>query len=288
MTAQIVAALLATGAVTGFLAGLMGIGGGMMMVPIISALLWSMEFPAEQVVRVAIATSLTTILFTSVSSVRAHHRRGAVLWPTVWRLAPGILLGALGGAQLAGRIDSRLLAGTFALFVGLMAGRMLLERPAAPAPAPARAPGDGGSRDDGSAPPRPANAAALFVPGVVIGVISALVGAGGGFLTVPFLAARGVDMKNAVATSAACGFPIALAGALGYVIAGWNAALPGPMLGYIYLPALALIAVTSVITARFGARAAHAMPTALLRKAFAVILIAVAGYMLWKALQQGG
>lgn len=273
MTPTLIAALLGTGALTGFLAGLMGIGGGMVMVPIISMFLWAQDFPAEHVVRVAIATSLTTILFTSMSSVRAHHRRGAVLWPTVRLLAPGVLVGSLAGAQIAGRIDARLLAGLFALFVGATATQMLLKRhdPHASDEHRRPLPGTGG----------------MFATGTLIGVLSALVGAGGGFLMVPFLSSHGVRMQNAVATSAACGFPIAFAGAVGYVIAGWTAGLPGPMLGYIYLPALVFIAIASVLTAPYGARAAHAMPTATLRKVFALTLYAVAGYMLWKSLQSG-
>lgn len=270
MSIEIALLLLGMGAVIGFLAGLLGIGGGMLMVPFVTMVLSATGFPPEHTVRVAIATSLTTILFTSISSVRAHHRRGAVLWPTVRSLAPGIVLGSLGGAQVAGLLRGPLLAGLFAVFVSLTATQMLRARPAPAA-------GTEGAR------PLPGSAG-MFGVGGLIGVISALVGAGGGFLTVPFLSGRGVTMQKAVASSAACGFPIALAGSIGYVISGWNAGLPGPMLGYVYTPALVFIVISSVLTAPLGAKTAHAMPTAQLKKVFALLLYGVAAYMLWKAL----
>lgn len=269
MSIEIALLLLFMGAIIGFLAGLLGIGGGMLMVPFVTLVLSTTGFPPEHTVRVAIATSLTTILFTSISSVRAHHRRGAVQWPVVRSLAPGIVLGSLAGAQVAGLLRGPLLAGLFALFVSFTATQMLLSRPAGAA---------------GAAEPKPLPGnAGMFGVGGLIGVISALVGAGGGFLTVPFLSSRGVTMQKAVASSAACGFPIALAGSLGYVVAGWDAGLPGPMLGYVFVPALVCIVISSVLTAPLGARVAHAMPTAQLKKVFALLLYGVAGYMFWKA-----
>lgn len=269
MSVELALLLLAMGAVIGFLAGLLGIGGGMLMVPFVTIVLSSTGFPPEHTVRVAIATSLTMILFTSISSVRAHHRRGAVLWPQVRSLAPGIVIGALAGAQIAGLLRGPLLAGLFAAFVSFTATQMLRSPPPP-------APGAEGAR---TLP----GAGTMFGVGGLIGVISSLVGAGGGFLTVPFLSGRGVPMQKAVASSAACGFPIALAGSIGYVVSGWDAGLPGPMLGYVYLPALVFIVVSSVLTAPLGARTAHAMPTAQLKKVFALLLYGVAGYMLWKA-----
>lgn len=263
MDPSLILGLLLLGSATGFLAGLLGIGGGMVTVPFMTMLLSLQELPREAIVKMAIATSLTTILFTSLSSVRAHHRRGAVRWDLVRLLAPGILLGALLGAQLAGWLSSRVLAGFFGVFVGYSALRML--RP--------------GKTASGRTLP---GTAGMLGAGSGIGVISSLVGAGGGFLTVPFLARGNVPLHHAVATSAACGFPIALAGTLGYVWAGRGLALPGS-LGYVYLPALACIASASVLTAPLGARAAHALPTAALRKVFALVLLALAIYMLWRA-----
>lgn len=259
--------LLLLGAGTGFLAGLLGIGGGMIMVPFVTMLLEQRGFPPELVIKVAIATSLTTILFTSLSSVRAHHRRGGVLWPVAAVLAPGIVVGSFAGAQIAGAVRGSLLAGFFGLFIAWAATRMLL---------PSRRTVAGAAR---SLPGR----TRMFGVGALIGVFSALLGAGGAFLTVPFLTGRGVRPQNAVGTSAACGFPIALAGTAGYVLAGMNVPLPPGTVGFVYLPALVTIAAASVLTAPLGARAAHALPTESMKKVFACTLYALAGYMLLKA-----
>ncbi|MFZ9406255.1 MAG: sulfite exporter TauE/SafE family protein [Burkholderiaceae bacterium] len=264
MDAFTIALLLALGAFAGFAAGLLGIGGGMLMVPFMTMLLSAQGFAAEQVIKVAIATSLTTIAFTSISSVRAHHRRGAVRWDAARALAPGILLGSLVAAQFAGALPGRLLALFFGLFLGFSALKMLGGKP---------------PQAEGSLP----SSAGMFGMGSVIGALSAVLGAGGGFLTVPFLVKRSVPMQQAVATSAACGFPIALAGAAGYVVSGWNADLPSATLGYIYLPALAAISIASVFTAPLGARVAHALPTQTLKRVFAALLLALALYMLFKA-----
>jgi uncharacterized membrane protein YfcA len=264
MDAFTIALLLALGAFAGFAAGLLGIGGGMLMVPFMTMLLSAQGFDAEQVIKVAIATSLTTIAFTSISSVRAHHRRGAVRWDAARALAPGILLGSLVAAQFAGALPGRMLALFFGLFLGFSAIKMLTGKP---------------PKAEGALP----SAAGMFGMGSVIGALSAVLGAGGGFLTVPFLVRRSVSMQQAVATSAACGFPIALAGAVGYVISGWNTTLPAGTLGYIYLPALAAISIASVFTAPLGAKVAHALPTQTLKRVFAGLLLALALYMLLKA-----
>lgn len=267
-----IAALLVLGAFTGVLAGLLGIGGGMIMVPFVTMLLEHRGFPVEHIIKVAIATSLATIMFTSISSVRAHHARGSVLWRVARALAPGIVVGSVIGAQIAGWARGAWLAGFFGLFIAWTAQRML--RPGAGASAGARRslPGAGG----------------MFGAGALIGLLSAVLGAGGGFLTVPFLTTRGVKPQAAVGTSAACGFPIALAGAVGYVIAGARVDLPAGCIGYIYLPALAAIALASVLTAPLGARLAHALPTESLKKLFALLLFALAAYMLYKAFHLAG
>jgi len=253
------------GSFTGFAAGLLGIGGGMLMVPFITMLLSTRGFPIDIVVKVAIATSLTTILFTSLSSVRAHHKRGAVRWDVVRTLAPGMVIGSLAGAQVAHLLKGNLLAISFAVFVGFMATQMLFKREVK---ADRVLPGPRG----------------MLGAGGIIGVISAIVGAGGGFVTVPFLTRSNVRIHEAVATSAACGFPIALAGTLGYVIAGWNLELPAGTVGYVYLPALVCIVATSMLTAPFGAKTAHAMSVAGLKRVFALLLYALCLYMLWKGL----
>ena len=259
------ALLVLLGAAVGFVAGLLGIGGGMLMVPFMTMLLTAQAFPPDAVIKVAVATSLTTILFTSLSSVRAHHQRGAVLWPVAKLLAPGILFGSLIGAQIAAYLPGRLLALLFALFIGFSAFQMLRNKKPK---ASRQLPGSLG----------------MFSAGSGIGALSALVGAGGGFASVPFMTWCNVPIRTAVATSAALGFPIALAGSIGYAIAGWQAPLPRLTLGYIYLPALVCIATASVLTAPWGARAAHALPTDKLRHVFALVLFALAAYMLWKAL----
>lgn len=259
----LVVELLVLGCGGGFLAGLLGVGGGMVLVPFMTFLLSSRGMPAEHVVKIAVATSLATIVFTSVSSVRAHHAHGAVRWDIVRWLAPGIVLGSLLGAQLARVLPSRALAVLFGLFVGFSATQMFLDRK----PRPSRAlPGSGG----------------MFGVGGVIGAISALVGAGGAFMSVPFMVACNVPVHRAVGTSSALGFPIALAGSIGYVIAGWSLHdMPAGTLGYLYLPALLTIASASVLMAPVGARAAHRLDVKKLKRVFATLLYSLAGYMLY-------
>ena len=265
MDLSLVLILLLMGAGGGFAAGLLGVGGGMVLVPFITMIFTAKGFPPAVVVHMAIATSLATIMFTSLSSVRAHHLHGAVHWPIVWLLAPGIVVGSWFGPWIGKQLDTSLLALVFGLFVAFSATQMILNRkPSATRELP-KAPG-------------------MFVVGAGIGAVAGLVGAGGGFLSVPFMTWCNVKMHNAVATSAALGFPIALAGTVSNVYFGWNEALlPQYSLGYIYVPALAVIAAASVVMAPLGARAAHKMPVAKLKRIFAVILFLLAFYMLWKA-----
>ena len=250
------------GIATGFLAGLLGIGGGMVMVPFITIILTAKGYPPEYTVKMAVATSLATICFTSLSSVRAHHRRGAVLWPVVRRLAPGILLGALAGAQLAVALPGKALGLLFAIFVAFSATQMFLNRK----PKPSRTlPGRWG----------------LFAMGGLIGTLSSLVGAGGAFISVPFMTWCNVKIHDAVGTSAALGFPIALAGTLGYVWAGQGAPqMPPGSFGYLYLPGVIVISLASVSLAPLGARTAHQMDTQPLKKLFAMVLYALSAYFL--------
>ena len=254
--------LLLLGACTGFLAGLLGIGGGMLMVPFITFILTSKGLPQAFAVKMAVATSLATISFTSMSSVRAHHLRKAVLWPIVRHLAPGILLGSLLGAQIAVALPGKVLGVLFAVFVAFSATQIFLDR----RPKPGRTmPGFLGT----------------FGMGSVIGMASALVGAGGAFVSVPFMTWCNVKIHDAVGTSAALGFPIALAGTAGYIWAGWDmpSMTPGAF-GYLYLPALVIVAVASMCTAPIGARTAHGTDIRPLKKIFAVVLYALAAYFL--------
>lgn len=262
---QLVVELLLLGSFTGFLAGLLGIGGGMLLVPFMTLLLSTKGVPAQYIVKMAIATSLATICFTSIASVRAHHRRGAVLWPVAKPLAPGIVIGSLVGAQIAKALPSQALAVLFALFVGFSAMQMLIDKK----PKPSRQlPGRAG----------------MFAAGGVVGLLASLVGAGGAFVSVPFMTWCNVKIHNAVATSAALGFPVAVAGTIGYVIAGWSLHdMPPGTLGFIYLPALVTISAASVLTAPLGARTAHRMEMRQLRRVFACLLFGLAAYMIYKA-----
>ncbi len=266
MDIGLILALLAMGAFGGFAAGLLGIGGGMVLVPFITMIFTARGIAPELVIHMAIATSLATILFTSLSSVRAHHQHGAVLWPVVKLLAPGILVGSWIGPWIGKQMDASVLALFFGVFVAFSATQMLIgKKPAATRELPG-APG-------------------MFAAGGVIGTLSGIVGAGGGFVSVPFMTWCGVRIHNAVATSAALGFPIALSGTLSNIYHGWGEpALPAYSLGFIYLPALAIIALASVTMAPLGARTAHKMPVRQLQKIFAVILYALAAYMFWKAI----
>jgi uncharacterized membrane protein YfcA len=265
MDPWLILALLAMGTFGGFAAGLLGIGGGMVLVPFITMIFTAQGFAPELVVHMAIATSLATIFFTSLSSVRAHHKHGAVLWPVVKLLAPGILVGSWIGPWIGKQMDSAVLAFFFGVFVAFSATQMLIGKKPA------------GSREL-------PGAAGMFAAGTGIGVLSGLVGAGGGFISVPFMTWCNVRIHNAVATSAALGFPIALAGTLSNIYYGWGEpGLPEYALGFIYLPALAIIVLASVTMAPLGARTAHKMPVRQLQKVFAVILYCLAAYMFWKS-----
>ena len=263
----LIVAFLVLGAAVGFAAGLLGIGGGMLLVPFITMLLTAKKFPAELVVHMAIATSLATIMFTSISSVRAHHLRGAVSWHIVKLLAPGILVGSWIGPWIGKQMNSSALAMFFAVFVAISATQMLIDKkPAAARQLP--------------------NAPGMFGAGGVIGVLSGLVGAGGGFISVPFMTWCNVKIHNAVATSAALGFPIALAGTLSNIYYGMHTPdLPVGSLGFIYLPALLVVSMASVTTAPLGARTAHNLPVKSLKRVFAMVLYLLAAYMLYKAIR---
>ncbi|MCB1258199.1 MAG: sulfite exporter TauE/SafE family protein [Microthrixaceae bacterium] len=264
---MLIVELVLLGLCTGFLAGLLGIGGGMIMVPFITAILTARDVAPNLAVKMAIATSMATIIFTSISSVRAHHKRGAVRWDIVKRLAPGIVLGAaLASLGVFSVLKGSVLALLFAGFISFSATQMLRGKK----PTAARTlPGSAGQ----------------VGAGTVIGFLSGLVGAGGGFVSVPFMTWCNVSMHNAVATSAALGFPIALSNVLGYLVSGQGLeGRPAGSVGYVFGPALLVIATASVLMAPVGVKAAHALPVASLKKVFASILFALAGYMLYKGL----
>lgn len=257
-------AYIALGLFSGFFAGMLGIGGGLVMVPTL-ALMFAAQaaFPSTEVLHLALGTSMAAILFTSLASLREHHRHGAVLWQIVGQITPGILAGTLLGTLFAARVPARPLALFFTVFVCLVAVQMILNLK----PKPSRElPGAGG----------------VFAVGTGIGAISSLVAIGGGSLTVPFLTWCNVRVQHAIGTSAAVGFPLALGGSLGYIFNGWeHTGLPPGSLGYVYLPALLWLVPSSMLIAPFGARLAHRLPVATLKRLFAGVLILLAGKMLW-------
>ncbi len=262
----LIAELLALGAAVGFLAGLLGIGGGMMMVPIMTLLLTQRGVDGGHAVKMAIATSMATILFTSLSSVRAHHRLGTVRWDIARTLSPGIVVGGLlAGAGAFALLKGQGLALFFAVFIAYAAIKMLRDSK----PLPGRQmPGALGTAGVGAG----------------IGFVSGLLGAGGAFLSVPFMTWCNVPPRQAVGTSAALGFPIAMASTAGYLVAGWHLApaLPGA-LGYLYLPALAGVSLARMSTAPAGARMAQRMRVLQLKRLFALMLLALAASMLQRA-----
>ena len=255
-------AYLGIGLVVGFFAGLLGVGGGALVVPILVLVFTAQGLPAEHVLHIALGTAMATIMFTSISSMRAHHAHGAVDWSIARAIAPGILVGAFGAALLAGLISKRPLAVMFTALAFYAATQILFDL----RPKDARElPGRGG----------------MFAAGAGIGAVSSLLAAGGAFLCVPFLAWCSVPLRRAIGTAAAVGLPIAVAGSFGFVVQGLRVdGLPSPSLGYVYLPALVLVAATSMLAAPLGARVAHRVPVKRLRMVFALVLYALAVRML--------
>lgn len=259
-------AYLALGSCAGFLAGLFGVGGGTILVPVLLFLFDAQHFPAEHSMHLALGTSMATILFTSLASMHKHHQHGAVNWQVVRNLTPGILLGAALGALLASSIPTRELGIFFALFVYFAASQILLGK----RPHPSRQlPGTAGTT----------------LVGTFTGLLSSMVSIGGGTIVTPFLLWCNVSVRNAIGTSAAIGFPVAIGGSAGYVVTGLNATgLPPHTLGFVYLPCLLWTAMASVVAAPLGARAAHQLKIDVLRKLFAVLLLVLATKLLFKVL----
>lgn len=259
-------AYLLLGAFVGVFAGMFGIGGGAILVPVLLLLFDAQHFPSGHLLHLALGTSMATIIFTSLSSLRKHHQLGAVNWPIVRNITPGILIGTAVGSLFATSASPRFMGIFFALFVYYAATQILLDK----RPHPSRQlPG----------------AAGMTLAGVFTGWLSSMVSIGGGTVVVPFLLWCNVSIRNAIGTSAAIGFPVAIGGTAGYILTGRNiSALPVDTLGFVYLPALFWVAVASVITAPLGAKAAHRMKVGMLRKLFAVLLIALATKLLFKVL----
>lgn len=261
-----IAAYLLLGAVAGFLGGMFGIGGGTVLVPVLLLLFEAQHFPAAHAMHLALGSAMAVILFTSVSSTRKHHQHGAVEWRVVFGITPGILLGTAIGSLVAASISPYYLTIFFALFMCFAATQILLDvKPHAARQLP--------------------GIAGMTLMGTITGWISTLVSVGGGTLTVPFLLWCNVPLRHAIGTASAIGFPIAVGGTIGYIATGLHASgLPDSSLGYVYLPAMLGCAVVSVITAPLGAKTAHRTNVTMLRKLFAVMLIGLAGKLLWKVL----
>ena len=264
MTIEIGVMYAAVGLIAGVLAGLLGVGGGLVIVPMLVFCFVKQGIPTEVIMHLALGTSLASIIFTSISSFMSHHRRGAVDWAIVRQIVPGILIGTFAGTFVASGLSTNFLKGFFSVFLYSVATQMILnKKPKAPRELP-QTPG-------------------MLGMGGVIGVASALVGIGGGSLSVPFMLWCNVAAHRAIGTSAAIGFPIAIAGAIGYVFNGTKAGgtLPAYCWGYVYLPALVGIVCTSVLTAPLGAKLAHALPVDKLKRIFALFLYVVATKMVW-------
>jgi uncharacterized membrane protein YfcA len=250
------------GVVAGILAGLLGIGGGLVIVPMLVFCFVRQGIPDAIIMHLALGTSLASIMFTAVSSFRAHHKRGAVHWEVVRKIVIGIFTGTFVGTCIAAQLSTRYLKGFFVVFLYYVAIQMLTNKK----PKPSR-----------QIPGR----TAMFGVGNIIGVVSSLVGIGGGTLSVPFMVWCNMSVHHAIGTSAAIGFPIAVAGTIGYIYNGWSIpGLPEFSIGYVYLPALLGIVVTSVMTAPLGVKLAHSLPVDRLKRIFAFLLLVVGTRML--------
>jgi uncharacterized membrane protein YfcA len=252
----------AVGAVAGFFAGLLGIGGGAIMVPLLVMLFEAQGLPKAHILHLAVGSGMVSILFTSLSSMRAHAARGAVRWDLAFALTPGILAGGLLGSAITAWISTKVFAALFTIVVFFAATNILIDRK----PKPTRAlPGVLGS----------------MLVGVVISFFSTLAALGGAFLTIPFALYCNVPLLQAIGTAAIVGFPIALAGGVGFIVSGWGqSGLPAHSVGYVYLPAVLGITLASVLTAPVGAAIAHRLPTKRLKQVFAALMYVLAAKML--------
>lgn len=250
------------GTASGLIAGLFGVGGGLVIVPVLAVLFAAEGFPAEQVMIMSVATSLATIIFTSASSVLAHNRLNSVLWPKVLNLGPGIMVGAGTGAVVADHISGSGLRLLFIIYLLAVAVQMAMQLK----PKPGQL--------------QPSNTLNLGAAGLM-GLVSSLLGIGGGTLIVPFLVHFQTPMRNAVAIASACGLPIAVAGTLGYALLGKDVLLPDWSLGYIYLPSFLGIVLSSTYTAMIGAKLAHKLPAEKLKRYFSLLLFVMAAKLIW-------
>ncbi len=265
------------GALAGFAAGLFGVGGGTIIVPLLFIVFTQMGYSPDNIMHLALGTSLATIIITSISSLMAHNKKGAVMWPVFKNLAPGLAVGCFLGAGIAGQISGlylQLIVGVFLLWVAykmFFGGKKQLASPATNASS---------ANDTNTELPSKSKQLAA---GGVIGIASAIFGIGGGSLTVPYLTRYGVVMQKAVGTSAACGLPIAIAGALGFMFFGMQQQVNVPnTIGFVHIYAFLGISIMSFFTAKLGAKVAHILSPALLKKCFAILLTVVGCYFIFK------
>ncbi len=250
------------GGFVGFMAGLLGVGGGGILVPLLVSIFIYQGMVVDNVVHLALGTALACMIISSTSSIRAHASRGNVVWKAFYAMTPGIMLGAFTTTRIASHMNSAYIALFFAFFMAFIAVTMFFNWQPKASATPTRL------RD-------------LFLVGTGIGSVSALAAVGGGFLAVTYLNYKNIHMKKAIGTSAAIGFPIAIAGTVGYAVSGWSITQDDPYtLGFIYVPAFLAISITSFIAAPYGARCAHSLPDAHLKKIFAVISLALSIKML--------
>lgn len=273
---------LVIGALAGFAAGLFGVGGGTIIVPLLFIVFTQMGYSPDVIMHLALGTSLATIIVTSISSLMAHNKKGSVMWPVFKNLAPGMALGCFFGAGVAGLISGihlQIIVGIFLLWV---AYRMFAKAKNQTAASTSNTADQDTQFNEIALPSTPKQLAA----GGVIGIASAIFGIGGGSLTVPYLTRYGVVMQKAVGTSAACGLPIAIAGALGFIFFGMQQKIDVPnTIGFVHIYAFLGISVMSFFTAKLGAKVAHILSPAMLKKCFSVLLTIVGCYFLYKGLR---
>jgi uncharacterized membrane protein YfcA len=263
---QTVILFIALGAFVGFTAGLFGVGGGGIMVPAFTTIFLMHGVSNEQVMHLALGTSMMSIVATSFSSFRAHHAKEGVRWDIFRKMLFGVVLGTFSATFLASYLSSFYLAIFFTVFMSIVAIRMALDiKP----------------KQDTKEP----STISLFSAGTIIGAISAMMSVGGGAYTVPYLAAHNIDIKKAIGTSAAIGFPIALAGTFGFMINGWNeTSLSSWQIGYVYLPAVIIVSFVSAFTAPLGVKVAHTLQSTTLKRLFAFLLVGLSVKMLFSVL----
>jgi len=254
------------GLFVGFMAGLLGVGGGGILVPLLVSIFTYQGMNTDNVVNLALGTSLACMIISSAASIRAHASRGAVAWKVVYGMAPGVIFGAFLTTRIAADINSIYIAIFFSLFMALVAVQLFFNWKPKTSQTPTRFYG-------------------LFLAGSGIGSVSSLAAVGGGFLSVTYLTYKNLDMKKAIGTSSAIGFPIAIAGTLGYLINGWSKTSgEAYTLGFIYMPAFLIVSITSFIAAPYGVRSAHYLPDVHLKKIFALISLALSIKMLFSVI----